>query len=713
MKKISEFIVKYHIPILILAVLLIVPSVIGMMHTRINYDMLTYLPSDMETVRGQNILLSEFDKGAFSAIVVDGMTPGEIKKLSDDLKKVEHVATVLSFYSVADVSIPMEVLPDKYYEAIKHGDSTLMAVFFDTSTSADETIEAVRKVRSVCGENCFVTGMSALVTDLKDLCEKEEPVYVGIAVLCAVIAMMLFMDSFAIPFIFLISMGMAILLNMGTNCLLGEVSYITKALSAVLQLAVTMDYSIFLWNSYVQEKKRFEGDNKRAMKHAIANTLTSVFGSALTTVAGFIALCFMSFTLGRDLGIVMAKGVVLGVLGSVTTLPTMILVFDKLIEKTRHRSLIPEKFDRLSKAISAKPLIFILAFLIILCPALYGYVHTETYYDMSNALPDSIDFVTANNKLQEEFDMASTHMILADSKLSHKQAKAMLDEISEVDGVKFAMGLDDLLGDSVPEDFLPDSIRGLLKSDRWQLMIVSSEYYVGSDEVNGQVTNINNIIKKYDPSAMLIGEAPCTKDLVTVTDKDFQIVTIISVAAIFVIIALVTGSVSIPFILVAAIEFAIFVNLGIPFYTKTSLPFIAPICISTIQLGATVDYAILMTTRYKKERVKGGNRKESVITALSTSIPSVMVSAIGFFAATFGVAVYSDLDIISSMCGLMARGAVVSMCCVILILPALLYAFDPIIIHSTAGMKAVCDREKQDHENKNSSHHTPEPVPAR
>ena len=713
MKKIGEFIVKYHIPILILAVLLIVPSVYGMTRTRINYDMLTYLPSDMETVKGQDILLSDFDKGAFSVIVIDGMTPGEIKKLSDDLEKVEHVATVLSFYSVADVSIPMELLPDEYYDAINHGDSTLMAVFFDTSTSADETIEAIRKVRSVCGEKCFVTGMSALVTDLKDLCEKEEPIYVGLAVLCAVIAMMLFMDSFVIPFIFLASMGMAILLNMGTNYWLGEISYITKALSAVLQLAVTMDYSIFLWNSYVQEQKRFDGDNRRAMKHAIANTLTSVFGSALTTVAGFIALCFMSFTLGKDLGIVMAKGVVLGVLGSITTLPAMILVFDRLIKKTRHKPLLPEKFDRLSKVISAKPWIFIAVFLIILCPALYGYMHAETYYDMSNALPDSIDFVTANNKLQDEFDMASTHMVLADSKLSHKHAKAMLEEISDLDGVKFAVGLDSLLGDSVPEEILPDSIRDLLKSDQWQLMLISSEYYVGSDEVNEQVTHINNIIKKYDHSAMLIGEAPCTKDLVTVTDKDFRIVSAVSVAAIFVIIALVTKSVSIPVILVALIEFAIFINLGIPFYTKTSLPFIAPICISTIQLGATVDYAILMTTRYKKERVNGGNRKDSVITALSTSIPSVIVSAIGFFAATFGVAVYSDLDVISSMCGLMARGAVVSMICVVLILPALLYAFDPVIIHSTLGMKAVCEREKHDHGRHGNKHHTPEPVPAR
>lgn len=694
MKKLCEAIVKFHIPILILAVLLIVPSIYGMQRTRINYDMLTYLPQDMETVKGQDILLQDFGKGAFSVIVVDGMKPAEIKDLSERLKNVEHVDTVLSFYSVADVSIPMEILPDKYYNAINNGDSTLMAVFFDTSTSADETIEAIRQVRKVCGNKCFVTGMSALVTDLKDLCEKEEPVYVGLAVICATVAMMLFMDSFAIPFIFLASMGMAILLNLGTNYWLGEISYITKALSAVLQLAVTMDYSIFLWNSYCQEQTRFPGDNKRAMKHAIKNTLTSVVGSSLTTIAGFIALCFMSFTLGKDLGIVMAKGVVIGVIGSVTTLPALILVFDKLIQKTRHKSLIPAKMDKLSKVITAKPWIFIAVFLIVLVPALFGYKNAETYYDMSNALPADIDFVTANNKLQDEFDMASTHMVLADSHMSAADSKAMLKEIEGLKGVKYAIGLDSLLGNGVPEEILPDSVVSMLKSDKWQLIIVNSEYYVGSDEVNAQVEDINTIIKKYDKNAMLIGEAPCTRDLVKVTDKDFTNVSIISIAAIFVIIALVTKSISIPVILVSVIEFAIFINLGLPYYTNTSLPFIAPICISTIQLGATVDYAILMTTRYKKERLGGADKKNAVVTALSTSIPSVLVSAIGFFAATFGVAVYSDLDIIKSMCSLMARGAVVSMFCVILILPSIIYALDGLIVRTTAGMKAVRNNKK-------------------
>lgn len=687
MKKISEFIVKAHIPILIIALLLVFPSIFGMMKTRINYDMLTYLPKDMETVKGQDILLEDFGKGAFSVIVVDGMTPGEIKDLTSDLQKVKHVATVLSFYSVADCGIPAEILPEKYYNMMNNGDSTLVAVFFDSSTSADETIEAIRQVRKTAGSRCFVTGMSALVTDLKDLCEKEEPIYVGLAVACAVVAMMIFMDSFIIPFIFLASMGMAILLNLGTNYWLGEISYITKALSAVLQLAVTMDYSIFLWNSYTEQKKRFPGDNNRAMKHAISNTFTSVIGSSLTTVAGFIALCFMSFTLGRDLGIVMAKGVVLGVLGSLTTLPALILVFDRLIEKTKHRSFMPKKMDRVAYAVTSKPAIFIVIFLVILFPALYGYVHTEKYYDMSNVLPSNIDFVTANKKLEKEFDMASTHMVLSDAKMGTADAADMLSELNKVKGVKFAVGLESLLGSGVPEEFLPESVLSTLKSDRYSLTVISSEYYVGSDEVDAQLDEINGIIKKYDKNAMLIGEAPCTKDMVSVTDVDFTRVSIISIAAIFVIIAFVTKSLSIPVILVSVIEFAIFINLGLPYYMNKSLPFIAPICISTIQLGATVDYAILMTNGYKKERTKGAERKEAVSKALSSAIPSIFVSAMGFFAATFGVAVYSDLDIISSMCGLMARGAVISMFAVVLILPALLCTFDGLITHTTVGMK--------------------------
>ncbi|MCR5584657.1 MAG: MMPL family transporter [Lachnospiraceae bacterium] len=694
MKKLSSFIVKFHIPILILALLLIVPSVYGMMKTRINYDMLTYLPEDMETVKGQDILLEDFGKGAFSVIVVEGMTPGEIKDMTERLEKVEHVATAASFYSIADCSVPVEILPDKWYNMLNSGDSTLVAVFFDTSTSADETIEAIRQVRKTAGNRCFVTGMSALVTDLKDLCEKEEPIYVGLAVACAVVAMMIFMDSFIIPFIFLASMGMAILLNLGTNYWLGEISYITKALSAVLQLAVTMDYSIFLWNCYSEQKVRFPGDNKRAMKHAISNTFTSVIGSSLTTVAGFIALCFMSFTLGKDLGIVMAKGVALGVIGSITTLPALILVFDGLIEKTKHRSLMPKKMDKVAKVVTSKPAVFIAIFLIVLFPALYGYVHTEKYYDMSNVLPESIDFVTANRKLEKEFNMASTHMVLSDAKMDSADAKDMLDELEEIKGVKFAVGLESVLGSGVPEEFLPESVLETLKSDRYSLTVISSEYYVGSEEVDKQIDEINAVIKKWDKDAMLIGEAPCTKDMVSVTDTDFTRVSIISIAAIFLIIAVVTKSVSLPVVLVAVIEFAIFINLGIPYYLNTSLPFIAPICISTIQLGATVDYAILMTNGYKKQRSKGEGKKEAVSKALSSAIPSIFVSAMGFFAATFGVAMYSDLDIISSMCGLMARGAIISMFAVVLILPAFLSAFDGVISHSTIGMRKIAQNNQ-------------------
>jgi predicted RND superfamily exporter protein len=686
MIKFGRWVAKHRILILVLAVLLLIPSIIGMVKTRINYDMLTYLPDDMDTIIGQNILLDEFGKGAFSIVVVEGMEPKDISAMKAQVEQIDHVESVIWYDTLMDVTVPMELLPEKYYDAFNRDDETLMAIFFDSSTSSDETIEAITNVRNTVGENCFVTGMSALVTDLKDLCEKEEPIYVGIAVILAIAVMMIFMDSWIIPFLFLASMGAAIIWNLGSNIFLGEISYLTKALSAVLQLAVTMDYSIFLWHSYSEQRRTFDGSKEEAMARAIAATVTSAVGSAVTTIAGFLALCFMSFTLGKDLGIVMAKGVALGVIGCITTLPALILTFDKVIEKTKHKSLLP-KGDKLAKFVVKYYPAFIALFLIILVPAINGYNKTETYYDLGESLPQDMEYVIANTKLRNDFDMGSTHMLLVDANMSRKDMKNMMAEMDNVDGVKATLGLSSVVGSLVPEEILPDSISGILKSDKYEILMISSEYKVASDAVNQQVTELNDILKKYDPNGMLIGEAPCTKDLIEVTDHDFKVVNWISIAAIFVIIAVIFKSASVPVLLVAVIEFAIFINLGLPYYTNTSLPFVAPICISTIQLGATVDYAILMTTRYRKERSSGAEKKEAITIALSSSIPSVVVSALGFFGATFGVAVYSEIDMISSMCSLMARGAIISMLAVIFVLPSLLMLLDKIVCTTSAGFK--------------------------
>lgn len=683
----AKMVVKYRIPILALAIVLMIPSIFGIALTRINYDMLTYLPEDMDTVIGQNELLSEFGKGAFSFIVVDDMSDKDVSKLKENISNIEHVEKVLWYDSLADISVPKEMLPDKIYNAFNSGNSTLMAVFFDSSTSADETLDAIRNVRSVCGKQCFVSGMSALVVDLKDLCEKEEPVYVAIAVALAVVAMLIFLDGWLVPFVFLASIGIMIVFNLGTNYFLGEISYITKALSAILQLAVTMDYSIFLWHSYNEQREKY-ADKKDAMAYAIHETLTSVIGSSITTVAGFIALCFMSFTMGRDLGIVMAKGVIFGVIGSVTVLPALILVFDKPLQKTKHKSLIPD-MTKLSKGVVKIFPIFIVIFALITVPAYYGYSKTnsEVYYDMGSSLPSDMEYVIANSKLSEKFDIASTHMLLVDSSVSSKDKHKMISEMEEVKGVKYVLGLESVVGSSVPEEILPESVTSLLKSDKWELMLINSQYKVASDDVNEQINDLNAILKKYDNKGMLIGEAPCMKDMIETTDHDFKVVNMVSILAIFIIIALVEKSVSLPFILIAVIEVAIFINLGLPHYLGQSLPFIAPICISTIQLGATVDYAILMTTRYKSERGAGNSKKDAVTVALSTSIPSIIVSGMGLFAATFGVSLFSDIDMISSICMLMARGAVISMLLVIFVLPALLVLFDKVICLTTLGMK--------------------------
>lgn len=688
MIRFGKGVVKFRIPILILSILLLIPAGIGYFNTRINYDILTYLPKDIETMKGQDILLEEFGTGAFSFCVVEGMEEKDIAEMRGELEEVPHVKAVIWYDSLADLSIPMEMLPGDIYDFFnnKDTDSTLMAVLFDTSMSADETMDAIEEMRDIVQGRCFISGMSAVVTDTKNLVDQEVFIYVGIAVLLVVIVLALTMDSAIIPFIFLLSIGMAVIYNLGTNIFKGEISYITQALAAVLQLGVTLDYSIFLWHSYEENQERFPGDKKRAMAHAISNTVSSVVGSSITTVAGFIALCFMSFTLGMDLGVVMAKGVVFGVIGCVTILPSMILVFDKIIEKTKHRPIIPDVGKIADWGVKHYSVFFI-AFFVIVGPAFYGQNHAGVYYDLAGTLPESLDSVTANNKLNESFEMGATHMIIADSKLSAKDASAMMSEIKKVDGVKMALGFDSLVGPGIPKEIIPDSVKENLISGDYQMMIVSSEYAVASDEVNAQCEEINRIIKKYDQSAMLIGEAPCTKDLIEITDTDFKVVNAISIAAIFIIIALVLKSISLPFILVMVIEFAIFINMGIPYYTHTTLPFIASIVIGTIQLGSTVDYAILMTNKYKRARYKGAEKQEAITQAVRESAQSIMVSALGFFAATFGVGMYSNIDMISSLCTLMARGAIISMIVVIFILPAMFMVFDKLICATSVGFR--------------------------
>ncbi|MBQ3334609.1 MAG: MMPL family transporter [Eubacteriaceae bacterium] len=668
---------KHRKLILLIGVLLLIPAGIGYFNTRINYDILTYLPEDIETVKGQNILKDQFGKGAFSLVMVEGMSDKDVAALEDKFRKIDHVESVVWYDSLVGLEMPKEMIPDRFYEAFNKGDTTMMAVFFDTSTSADETISAIESMRKVAGEQVFISGMSVMVTDLKALTEQEEPIYILIAVGLSALVMMLFLDSFLIPIIFLLCIGMAIVWNLGSNIFLGEISYITKSLAAVLQLAVTMDYSIFLWHSFEEKRKQYD-DRLEAMAEAIAETVTSVVGSSITTVAGFVALCFMTFTLGFDLGIVMAKGVVLGVISCVTVLPAMILIFDKLIEKTRHKPILPDMHG-IASWITDHYKIFLVVFVILWIPAIFGYTQTQTYYDLGATLPGDLGYCIARDKLTDNFQTGSTHMILADTSTSRKDMHKMIEEIKKIDGVKAVLGADSLIDPSVPDNMIPDKIKNLLESNQYKLLIVMSEYTTATDEVNAQVDAINESLHKYDKTGMLIGEAPATKDLITISNHDFQVVNAVSIGLIFVIIAIVLMSASLPFILVAVIELAIFINLGIPYFTGTALPFIAPICISTIQLGATVDYAILMTSRYKSERFGGADKKTAITRALAFAMPSVIVSALGFFAATFGVGLYSRVDIISSLCILMSRGALISMACVILILPSLFMCFDKLI----------------------------------
>ena len=688
MIKFGKGVVKFRIPILIMAFLLLIPSGIGYMKTRVNYDILSYLPGEIETMEGQDILLDEFGTGAFSFVVAEGMEDKDLEKLVDQMEDIPHVKKVVWYGSLGSYTLPREALPDDIYEFFnnKDADSQLMAVLYDESMAADGTMAAIDQITDLVGDQCYVSGMAAVINDIRKLSEKETVIYVVIAVILSLIVLSLTMDSAFVPILFLLSIGMAIVYNLGTNVFKGEISYVTQALAAVLQLGVTMDYSIFLWHSYQEQQERFDGDKERAMAHAISNTITSVVGSSITTVAGFVALCFMSFTLGMDLGIVMAKGVVFGVIGCVTILPSLILVFDKVIEKTKHRAILPD-LGRIANWVTNHSAVFVIAFLIILVPALYGYTHTDVYYDLAGTLPDSLASKVANDKMAEQYEMGATHMIIARSDLSEKDSLNMIDEIKQVDGVKLAVSLDSAMGPQFPREILPENIQEIMVNGDYQMMLVSSEYATASDEVNKQCDEINTIIKKYDDSAMLIGEAPCTKDLIEITDQDFKKVSVVSIGAIFLIIALVFRSISLPIILVAVIEFAIFINMGIPAYTGTVLPFIASIVIGTIQLGATVDYAILMTNKYKKKRNHGMEKKEAITDALGKSIQSIIVSALSFFAATFGVGMYSNIDMISSLCTLMARGALISMVVVIFILPSMLMVFDRLICATSIGFR--------------------------
>ncbi|MCI8709033.1 MAG: MMPL family transporter [Dorea sp.] len=684
MIKFGKAVVKSRIVILISSVLLLIPALLGYISTRINYDVLTYLPEEIETMQGQEIMIEDFGTGAFSMFIVDGMELKDVAELKAKIEEVDHVEKVLWYDSIMDISVPQSMLPDKVYEVFNSDTGTMMAIFFDEGTSADSTMDAITQIRKLAGKQCFVSGMSAIVTDTKALSERETPIYVLIAVLLSTLVLAVTMESIVIPVLFLLSIGMAIVYNLGSNVIFGEISYITKALAAVLQLGVTMDYSIFLMHSYEEQQAVYEGDKKRAMAHAISQTFSSVIGSSVTTVAGFIALCFMSFTLGMDIGVVMAKGVILGVLTCVTILPSMILVCDKLIEKTKHRPLLPN-IDRISKKVTKHYGVYVALFLIFLVPAIYGNIHAGVYYNLDETLPKNLPCIVANEKLKKDYDMNTTHILLVDSSVPSVEAGRMLKEIEKVDGVKWALGLDSLVGPAFPQSMLPDSLTETLKNDKYQMVLINSVYKVASDEVNKQVDDINQILDRYDEGAMLVGEAPLTKDLIDITDKDFRTVSVVSIGIIFVIILILFRSISLPVILVGVIEFAIFVNMGIPYYTGTTLPFVASIVIGTIQLGATVDYAILMTTRYKRERSMGAGKYDAITVAHQASAQSIIVSALSFFAATVGVGLYSNIDMISSLCILMARGAIISMAVVVFVLPSMFMVFDRVIVRTSSG----------------------------
>ncbi|MDD5921575.1 MAG: MMPL family transporter [Eubacteriales bacterium] len=686
-------VVKSKFVILVISILLLIPSAVGAAKTRVNYDMLTYLPDSMETMKGQKMLSKEFGKGAFSIIVCENMKTGEMRSLRNKIADVKHVDSVLNMEDVIDPSVPMSVYPTEVQKAFKNKNASMMVVFFDSDTSAEPTLNAVSQIRHLCTKDCYVSGMSALVLDLKNMSEGQEAKYIAVAVILSLIAMMLLLDSYVVPIFFLVSIGFAILYNMGTNIFFGEISYITKAIAAVLQLGVTMDYSIFLWHSYTEQLDKGL-DNDTAMAEAINATLVSVTGSSVTTIAGFLALCFMTYEMGRDLGLVMAKGCLLGVIVSVTVLPSMLLCFQKLVRRTRHRSLLPD-MKKLADGLTKRYAIYIVIFAILIIPAVYGYNNKTVVYDFTKMITSSskslsksdTQFLTANKKLKEDFGISTTHMIIADSNLSGTDGRDMSEAIEAVPGVRNVLGVDALLGPAIPRNMIPDTLEGQLITQKHQLILVNSSYAVSTDQCNQQIDRINRIVHKYDKSATVIGEGPATKDLIQTTDRDFKVVSILSMVAVFFIIFFVLKSAVLPFILIAVIELAIYINLGIPGFTGLELPFIVPVCISTIQLGSTVDYAILMSTRYKTERMSGKSKHESVEIAARTSIPSIMVSALCFFAATFGVSIYSNIGIISTFCQLMARGAIISMLMVILVLPSFFMAFDGIITRTTKGLR--------------------------
>ncbi len=692
MLRFGEWIVKNRVFILIVGVVLLIPSALGYVNTRVNYDILSYLPKDINTMVGQDILKEDFGQGGFSLVMLEGMSDKDVAATADRISAVEHVSDVICYQSMTGCNIPREILPDNIYSFFNHGDNTMMAVFFDDTTSADGTLAAVEEMRNITSKQCFISGMSAITLDMKNITQNETLIYALIAVILTSIVLTLTMDSFLIPVFFMLSIGFAVVWNLGSNILFGEISFITQALAMVLQLGVTMDYSIFLWHSYKEQLKYYPDSKQEAMAHAVAATITSVVGSSFTTVAGFLAMCFMTFTLGLDLGLVMAKGVVCGVIACVTVLPAMILIFGKAITQTSHKAFLPE-FKRTSSFIVKHSWAFLTVAVAILIPAVFGNSHYGVYYKLDSTLPAYLDSVTANTKLAEDYNMNSIHILMFDSKMSAKEANKMINEIKDTDGVQFAMGFNSVVGPAVPEEVVPDELKSVLKSDKWQLMLIGSEYEVASDEVNSQIEKLNDIAAKYDKNSMLIGEAPATKDLITITDRDFRIVNFLSIAAIFLIIAFTFKSVSLPVILVSVIELAIMINLGTAYFTGSKLSFIAPIVIGTIQLGATVDYAILMTTRYRAERYSGKDKKEAVSIALAASIKSVITSALGFFAATVGVALYSDIGLISELCMLLARGALISMAVVITVLPSMFMVFDRVICRTSAGF--VQKKEKK------------------
>ena len=687
--KFGKWLTRHKAVVLIIAFLLLIPATIGYVSTRINYDLLSYLPNSLETVSGQDTMVDEFGMGAFSMIVVEDMEKKDIVALKEKLKKVNHVEDVIWYDDAMDITVPTEMLPDKLREGLFNGNATMMIALFDYTTSADSTMDAITEMRGIVKKQAFISGMSGVVTDIKNLAMAEMPIYVVVAAVLSLLILLLTMDSLVTPFIFLLGIGMAIVYNMGTNMVFGEISYITQALTAILQLGVTMDYSIFLLESYEANKVRYDGDKNRAMAHAISNTFTSVTSSSVTTIAGFAALCFMTFKLGMDLGLVMAKGVIIGVIVCLTVLPALILCFDKAIDKTTHKNLIPN-LDGLSKKIVKRWPVVLVLFLVLLGPAMYGNSNYEIYYDIAGALPQSLDSAVANKKLEEKFNMNSTHIVLMKNGMASKEKSEMLKKIEDVKGVKWALGIDSFKGVSIPSSMIPKKLESKLKSDNYEIAFVCSDYKAATDEVNSQIADINKIVKKYSKDSMVIGEAPLTKDLQDVTDIDLVNVNYVSVAAIFLIILITFKSILIPVILVMVIEFAIFLNMSVPFYTHESLPFVASIVIGTIQLGATVDYAILMTSRYHKERVvRRKSKKEAIDIAHKTSIKSIMISGMCLFASTFGVTMSSSIDMIKSICTLLSRGAVISTIVVILVLPAMLTVFDKWICKTTWDMRKI------------------------